>query len=81
LSLPVDKAIWVGAETLDPTGVPGHHRPIPSKQLKCQPLRCGSGRPQARLAAPQSFFCDKAARLPRDFAVDSIQIAAKTRRF
>jgi hypothetical protein len=81
LSLPVDETIWVGAERLDPTGVPGHHRPTLSKQLKCQSLRCGRRHPQPAEDGPENFSCDIAARLACDFAAESARIAAETRRF
>src|SRR5690242_2920768 len=71
----------VGTEGLGPTGVPGHHRPNLAKQLKCQPLRCGSRHPQALLPPAEDFSCDIAARLVCDSAGEIAPLAAKSSHF
>jgi len=50
-----------------PTDVPGHVRPFPTKQLKCQPLQRSTRHPQERSTdihpVHRIFCCDIGARL------------------
>jgi hypothetical protein len=60
LSLSVGEAIGGNrSEWTHLCGVPGHHRPNLAKQLKCQPLHCGTSYPQARHPASEIFSATK----------------------
>jgi len=37
------------------TSVPGHHRPVVTKQLRCQSLHCGTAAPKAK-SLPSCFL-------------------------
>ena len=75
----------VGNPLLVATDVPGHHRPILTKQLKCQSLHCGiadwEGKTPGQLGCQSNLRCGKDARVTQSNGRESARLRPKQRLF